>query len=88
MPRYVVVRTVGDLTPEEIEAGSLQAMETADSMPGVAWIRSYLSKAEGKIYCLYEAPDPEMVLEHARRAGLPVDSISQVAVELEPAMFR
>jgi hypothetical protein len=57
-------------------------------MPGVVWIRSYVSDAEGKIYCEYDAPDEEAVREHARRAGLPVDRVSIVALEINPAMFR
>ena len=56
-------------------------------MPGVRWIRSYVSDIEGKIYCEYDAPSPEAIREHARRAGMPVDRISEVALEISPAMF-
>ena len=56
-------------------------------MPDVKWIRSYVSDAEGKIYCEYDAPSIEAILEHARRAGLPVDRVSEVAMEISPAMF-
>lgn len=88
MPTYVIERSVGTLTPEEIEAASRRSIEVVDSMPGVTWIRSYVSNAEGKIYCLYDAPNPEAVREHARRAGLPVDAISEVSLEISPEMFR
>jgi hypothetical protein len=56
-------------------------------MPEVVWIKSYVSDAEGKIYCEYDAPSAEAVLEHARRAGLPANRISEVALEISPAMF-
>jgi hypothetical protein len=56
-------------------------------MPDVRWVRSYVSDVEGKIYCEYDAPSAEAILEHARRAGLPVDRISEVALEINPAMF-
>ncbi len=88
MPTYVIERSVGTLTPEEIEAASRRSIEVVDSMPGVTWIRSYVSNAEGKIYCLYDAPNPEAVREHARRAGLPVDAVSEVSLEISPEMFR
>lgn len=88
MPRYLIERTVGRLTPEQIEAGSRRSIEVVAGMPGVAWIRTYISSAEGKIYCEYEAPNQEAVLEHARRAGLPVDRITEIALEISPAMFR
>ncbi|HUF25836.1 MAG TPA: DUF4242 domain-containing protein [Gemmatimonadaceae bacterium] len=88
MPRYIIERDVGTLTKDELHAAGRKSVEVLDGMTGVIWIRSYVSDVEGKIYCEYDAPDPEAVLEHARRAGLPVDRISEVALEINPAMFR
>lgn len=88
MPRYIIERTVGQLTRDEIEDGSRRSNEVLASMPGVVWIRSWYSDAAGKIYCEYDAPDIEAVREHARRAGLPVDRVSEVALEIHPAMFQ
>jgi hypothetical protein len=88
MPRYIIERNVGTLTREELDAAGRRSNEVLAGMTGVVWIRSYVSDTEGKIYCEYDAPDPEAVLEHARRAGLPVDRISEVALEIHPAMFR
>lgn len=76
------------MTPEEIELAGRKSNEVIAGMQGVVWIRSYVSDAEGKIYCEYDAPDEEAVREHARRAGLPVDRISEVALEISPEMFR
>jgi hypothetical protein len=47
-----------------------------------------VSEAEGKIYCEYDAPSPELILEASRRVGLPVDRISEVSIEISPEMFR
>ncbi|MGH7477192.1 MAG: DUF4242 domain-containing protein [Longimicrobiales bacterium] len=88
MPRYIIERTVGTLTREQLDAAGRKSVEALAGMPGVVWIRSYVSDAEGKIYCEYDAPSPAAVLEHARRAGLPADRISEVALEISPAMFR
>ncbi|CAN5854601.1 DUF4242 domain-containing protein [soil metagenome] len=88
MPRYIIERTTGTLTREEIEAAGRKSNAVLAGMPGVVWIRSYVSDVEGKIYCEYDAPDREAVREHARRAGLPVDRITEVALEISPAMFR
>jgi hypothetical protein len=88
MPRFLIERTVGTLTPEQIDAGSRRSIEVLSTMSDVVWIRSYYSDAEGKIYCEYEAPNAEAIREHARRAGLPVDRILEVSLELSPAMFR
>jgi hypothetical protein len=88
MPRYLIERTVGSITRDELAAAARKSNEVLEGMPGVIWIRSYVSDAEGKIYCEYDAPDAEAVREHARRAGIPVDRITEIALEISPAMFR
>ena len=88
MPRYIIERTVGQLSRADLEAAARRSNEVIENMPEVVWIRSYVSDVEGKIYCEYDAPSAEAVLEHARRAGLPVDKMSEIALEISPAMFR
>jgi hypothetical protein len=88
MPRYIIERNTGALSQLELEAAGRLSNEVIAGMSGVVWIRSYVSDVAGKIYCEYDAPDEETVREHARRAGLPVDRISMVALEINPAMFR
>ncbi len=88
MPRYIIERNVGSLTKEELDAAARKSNEVIASMPGVVWIKSYVSATEGKIYCEYDAPNPEAIREHASRAGLPADRISEVALEISPDMFQ
>ncbi|MGH3086704.1 MAG: DUF4242 domain-containing protein [Rubrobacteraceae bacterium] len=87
MARYMVFRTVGRLSEEEIEAASLRSMEALEQMPDLRWIRSYYSAEEGKIYCEYEAPSAEAILNHAQKADIPFDH-AEIVRELEPGMFR
>ena len=87
MPKYMVSRTIGSTSDQEIEATCLSAMEVLEHMRDVRWIRSYYSAEEGKIYCEYEAPSVELIFEHARRAGISIDK-AEVVRELEPSMFR
>ena len=88
MPRYIIERTVGQLSRADLEAAARRSNEVIEHMPGVVWIRSYVSDVEGKIYCEYDAPSVEALLEHARRAGLQAERVSEVALEINPAMFR
>lgn len=88
MPRYVIERSVPGLTREMLDAAARRSIDAARQVPGIVWVRSYVSEAEGKIYCEYDAPDPSAIREHARRAELPVDKISLVSLEIEPSMFR
>jgi hypothetical protein len=53
---------------------------------GVSWLFSFLSADKKKTYCLYEAPTAQVVLEAARRAGIPADVIVEVS-EVRPEMF-
>lgn len=88
MPRYIIERDVGSLTQEQLDGAGRKSNEVLAEMTSVVWIRSYVSEAEGKIYCEYDAPDPEAIREHARRAGLPADKISEISLEINPEMFR
>jgi hypothetical protein len=87
MPRYIIERSVPGLTSADLDAAARRSIAALTEMPDVKWIRSYVSDAEGKIYCEYDAPSVEAIYEHARRAGLPVDRVSAVTMEISPAMF-
>jgi hypothetical protein len=87
MPRFVIERSVPGLTRDELFESGRRSVAVLADMPGVRWIRSYVSDVDGKIYCEYDAPSAEAIREHARRAGLPVDRVSEIALEINPSMF-
>ena len=82
MPRYIIERTVGSMSREDLKAASKRSNQVLAEMTGIVWIKSYISESEGKIFCEYDAPNEEAIREHARRAGLPVDKVSEVALEI------
>lgn len=90
MPRYIIERNMDLSGLSESDRYSLgkRSNEVVAELDGITWIRTYISEKEGKVYCEYEAPDVDAVLEHARRSGLPADRISEVTVEIHPDMFR
>jgi hypothetical protein len=87
MPRYLIERSVPGLSREDLSAAGRRSVAVLAEMPEVRWIRSYVSDVDGKIYCEYDAPSVAAIREHARRAGLPVDRVSEIALEINPAMF-
>jgi hypothetical protein len=88
MPRYIVQRTLPPLTQEQLNAIGKRVVEVCDEMPGLTWIRSHLT-ADGKhSFCEFEAPDASSCREHARRAGLPVDDVVPIGMEIGPGMFK
>ncbi len=88
MPRFLIARTLPPLKEYEINAALRHAQSVAEKMVGVKWLKSYYSTRDGKFYCEYEAPSVEAIYEHARRAQLPVDSVSLIAAEFDPSMFK
>lgn len=90
MPRYIIERNMdtSTLSQSDLSALGKRSNEVVAELEGITWIRTYISEKEGKVYCEYDAPDVDAVLEHARRTGLPADRISEVAVEIHPDMFR
>ena len=88
MPRYVIERNISGISEEELQAVGERSVKVISKMPGVTWIKSYISVSEGKLYCEYEAPNPEALIEHGKRANIPVDKITLIEMEIEPGMFR
>ena len=86
MPRYLIERDIqgaGLMTPAELKAVSQASCRALDELgPRVQWEHSYVT--DDRIYCVYRAPNEDIVLEHARRGGFPVDRISVVAQVIDP----
>lgn len=88
MPRYIIERTLPKMSQEEMQQLARRSIQVADGIPGVVWIKSYISESEGKTYCEYEAPNPESLLEHARLLNISAEKITCVEMEVHPGMFR
>jgi len=88
MPRYIIERTLPKMSPEDMQQLARRSIQVAEKIPGVVWIKSYISESEGKTYCEYEAPNPESLLEHARLLNISAEKITCVEIEVHPGMFR
>ena len=85
MPKYVIEREVpgaGNLTADQLKGLSQTSCGVLGSMgPQIQWVHSYVTG--DKIYCVYNAPDEEMVREHARQGGFPANSVSRVTAIID-----
>jgi len=88
MPRYIIERTLPKMSQDEMQQLARRSIQVADGIPGLVWIKSYISESEGKTYCEYEAPNPESLLEHARLLNISAEKITCVEIEVHPGMFR
>lgn len=50
--------------------------------PEINWVHSYVTG--DKIYCVYIAPNEEMVREHAMKGGFPANSVARVMTMIDP----
>lgn len=86
MPKFVIEREIpdaGKLTPEQLKSISQTSCGVLDSMgPKIQWVHSYVT--DDKIYCIYNAPNEEMVREHAKQGGFPANKVSRVATLIDP----
>ncbi len=86
MPKYVIEREIpgaGALNEEQLKGISQVSCGVLSKMgPQVQWIHSYVTT--DKIYCVYLAPNEEMVREHARQGGFPANSVSRVSTIIDP----
>ena len=86
MPKYVIEREIpgaGKFSPEELQAISEKSVTVLRSLgPEIQWVTSYVT--DDKIYCIYNAPNPELVAEHARCGGFPANVITTVHAIIDP----
>lgn len=86
MPRYVIERAIpgaGNLPPEELRAIAQKSCSVLDTLgPQIQWDHSYVTG--DKVYCVYIAPNEDMIREHARQGGFPADSVSEVRTIIDP----
>lgn len=86
MPKFVIERNIpglGGWSPEQLQAASQTSCGVLNKLgPKVQWLQSYVTN--GKMYCIYIAPNAEMVREHARMGGFPANSVEEVTAVIDP----
>jgi hypothetical protein len=86
MPKFVIERELpgaGKLSAQELRAISEKSVGILNTLgPKIQWVQSYV--VDDKIYCVYNAPSPELIQEHARCGGFPANRISRVRQIIDP----
>jgi Protein of unknown function (DUF4242) len=87
MPKFVIEREIpgaGEMNPEQLQAAAQKSLGVLrDLGPQIQWLHSYIT--DNKVYCIYWAPNAEIIQEHARRCGVPANRISAVRRLMDPA---
>ena len=85
MPRYVIERTVPGV--HRLNAAAMKNLAASSNkvlheMSDVQWEHSYV--APDKLFCVYLAANEDLVHEHAKRGGFPVDRVTQIKSIIDP----
>jgi uncharacterized protein DUF4242 len=87
MAKYVIERDLpgaGELSAEELRTISQKSNKVISELgPEIHWITSYVT--EDKLYCVYVAPDKDIIEEHARCGGFPANRITTVSAVIDPS---
>ena len=86
MPQYVIEREMpgaGQLGSDDLRQASQTSCSVLKELgPEIQWVHSYIT--DNKIYCIYRAPNEQMIREHAQRGGFPCNKVSEVRNMMDP----
>ena len=86
MPKYIIERNIpnlGKLSAAELQAISQKSCDVLQSLgPRIQWLESFVT--DNKLYCVYIAPNEEMIRRHAAQGGFPADSIAAIRTVIDP----
>ena len=86
MPKYLIEREIpdaGKLSSQELQAISQTSCGVLRELgPEIQWVQSFVTG--DKVYCVYIAPNQEIVRDHARKGGFPANRISEVTSVIDP----
>lgn len=82
--RYVVERTFPKGALAGLDAAKKAQVNQTNARFGVRWVTSYANGDETKTFCIYEGPNELAIRDAAKANAIPVDSITEVPLTLDP----
>lgn len=86
MPKYLIEREiahVGHMSREALQAASRKSVCALQNLgPKIQWQHSYVTG--DKLYCVYIAPNEDVVLKHAQESDFPANRISEIKTIIDP----
>ena len=86
MPKFLIEREIpgaGSLSPQELLGISQKSCAVLKNMgPQIQWVESYVTG--DKVYCVYIAPNEDIIREHASQGGFPANRISEIKRMIDP----
>jgi hypothetical protein len=74
----------GRLSAADLQAISRKSCDVlAELGSHIQWLHSFVTA--DKVYCVYIAPDEQLIREHAQRGGFPASRISEITSIIDPS---
>ena len=87
MTQYLIEREIagaGNMSPDALRDASRHSNSVLAEMgPEIQWVHSYV--AGDKIYCVYDAPNEQLIREHAEKSGFPANRITPISAVIDPS---
>ena len=86
MPRYIIERDIpgaGKMDAAHLKAISQSSCAALLKLGSqIQWINSFVTA--DKVYCVYISPNEEMIREHGRIGGFPVNKVVSISTVIDP----
>jgi hypothetical protein len=86
MPKYVIEREIpgaGNMSAQDLQGASQKSCSVIRNLgPQIQWVESYVTA--DKLYCIYVAPNEEIIRDHAKQGGFPANRISEIKTMIDP----
>src|SRR5687768_10266023 len=86
VPQYLIERNIpgaGKLSASELQAISQKSCSVLNTLgPQIQWVHSYVTGDQ--IFCIYRAPNEQIIRDHAKQGGFPADKISEIKTTIDP----
>ncbi|HEY7707996.1 MAG TPA: nickel-binding protein [Gaiellaceae bacterium] len=93
MPRYVIERFFDQISDEDMLAASVRSDQIAsERFPEITWEHSHVVVDDDgavKTFCIYAAPNEEMIREHADAFGAHmISNVYEIVDDVTPEEIR
>jgi hypothetical protein len=85
MPKFIIERSIPNvdkLPASELRAIAMKSRALMQEIGDMQWQETFVTA--DKLYCVYVATNPELIREHGRRGGFPVDTVHRVLQVIDP----
>jgi hypothetical protein len=86
MPEFLIEREmpgVGQLSASDLKHASQTSCSVLEELgPRIQWVQSWVT--DDKLYCVYRAANEDLIREHARLGGFPINKVSLVRSTINP----